>query len=357
MFRPDFPLPGVVQERGGAMVYTSPTSTAALPTIERERPSVAERQWLRPVFGFVLLFAAVWLGLYAAYTLLPFTRPGSVVIADAKFDTLVKGPMFAAQDRFRVMVFGHSKALTMVRPIELDEAMGPGFRSYNLGLPGEVRFLPILEAALQAGNVPTHVLLTVPWDNKPAKPGLIDFLRNDNEIATTLLPFRTFPRDATLFVFDNRHRLAEAVHDVAAQRDRMLRERGYYFIKSQSHYANDRLPDDYALPTDHPDRVDVRKFPETSFVRTRLEELATKYGFEIVFIPLPHRIGEFAPAPAADEARLATLSEHPRIRVMGPDYFSYPPAYFSDPVHMNGTGALAYTADLARLLKSSGVLH
>jgi hypothetical protein len=338
------------------MVYTSPTSSAALPTIERERPSVAERQWLRPVLGFALLFAAVWLGLYAAYTLLPFTHPGSIVIADAKFDTLVKGPMFGPQDRFRVMVFGHSKALTMLRPLELDPAMGPGFRSYNLGLPGEERFLPILEAALDAGNVPTHVFLTLSWDNKPEKPGLMDFLRNDTEIAKTVMPFRTFPRDATLFLFENRHRLAEAVHDVAAQRDRMLEERGYYFIKSQSHYANDRLPDDYALPTDRPDRIDVRKFPERSFVRSRLEELATKYGFEIVFIPVPHRFGEFAPAPVADAARLKTLSDHPRIRVMGPDYFSYPPAYFSDPVHMNGQGASAYTADFARLLKSSGVL-
>ena len=96
----------------------------------------------------------MWLLLYAAYALLPFTRPGSVVVADAKFDTLVKGSMFGPRDRHRVMVFGHSKVLTCLRPQELDAAMAPGFRSYNLGLPGEVRFLPILEAALEAGNIP-----------------------------------------------------------------------------------------------------------------------------------------------------------------------------------------------------------
>lgn len=338
------------------MVY-SPSSSAALPTFERERPAVAAGQWWRPVAGFVLLFAAVWLSLYAAYILLPFTRPGSVVIADAKFETLVKAPMFGPQDRYRVMVFGHSKALTCVHPRELDAAIGAGFRSFNLGLPGEEHFLPILEAALEAGNVPTHVLLTLPWDNKPEKPGLMDFLRDDPEIAKTLMPFRTFPRDASLFLFANRNRLAEAVHDVAAQRDSMLEERGYYFIKSQSHYANDRLPDDYALPTDRPIRVERRRFPERSFTRTRLEQLAMKYGFEVVFIPVPFRIGEFAPAPAEDNTRSMTLSDHPRIRVMGPDYFNYPPAYFADPVHMNLQGALAYTADLARLLKSSGVLH
>ena len=120
------------------MVYTSPSSSAAMPTSERERPAAVTAGSGRSRSpGFVLLFAAVWLLLYAAYTMLPFTRPGSVVIADAKFDTLVKGRMFGPHDRYRVMVFGHSKALTSVRPRELDRRWGREFRSYNLGLPGE----------------------------------------------------------------------------------------------------------------------------------------------------------------------------------------------------------------------------
>lgn len=335
------------------MVYTSPTSSTA--TSDPERTAAAGvGAWQSPVAEFVLLFAAVWLLLYAAYALLPFMRPGSVVIADAKFETLVKGRMFDPQDRYRVMAFGHSKALTCVRPRELDAAMGTGFRSYNLGLPGEVHFLPILEAALEAGNVPTHVLLTLAWDGKVDRPGVMAFLRDDPAIAKTLLPFRTFPRDATLFLFENRNRLAEAVHDVAVQREGMLEERGWYFIKSQSHYKDDRLPDDYALPTDRPNKIEERKIPDKSFVRARLEELSARYGFEIVFIPVPYRIGEFKAAPAADATRLKTISERPQIRVLGPDYLNYPPAFFADPHHMNLQGALAYTSDLVRLLKGSG---
>jgi hypothetical protein len=336
------------------MVFTSPSSSATLPTVERERFGAAASKWHRPVAAYVLLFAAVWLLLDTIYITLPFLRPGSVVIAQAKFETLVKGNMFGPQDRHRVMIFGHSKVLTSVRPDELDTAVGPGFRSYNLGLPGEVHFLPILEAALLAGNVPTHVLLTLAWDAKRDKDGLIDALRNDTVIANTLLPFRSLPRDATLFVFENRKRLSEAVHDVAAQRNAMLEERGWYFIKSQSDFEDDRLPKDYALPTDHPTGTNERKIPEKSLTRERLEQLARQYGFQILMIPVPFRIGEFAPAPAADNVRLATISDHPLIRVLGPDYFSYPPAFFADPHHMNPRGALAYTADLARLLKTSG---
>jgi hypothetical protein len=337
------------------MVSSSPSSSAALPAIERDRYGVAAaRKWHRPVGAFVLLFAAVWLSLYAAYVLLPFTRPGAVIITNAKFATLVKDNMFGPQDRYRVMMFGHSKVLTSVRPRELDVAVGPGFRSYNLGLPGEVHFLPMLEAALQAGNVPTHVLLTVPWDIKRGKDGFMDALRNDAAIANTLLPFRTLPRDAALFLFENRNRLLEAVDDVTAQRDSMLEERGWYFIKSQSEFEDDRLPDDYALPTDQPARIDVRTIPEKSFARERLRQLAMQYGFQILFIPVSYRSGQFAPAPAADNARLMTLSEHPLIRVLGPDYWTYPPGLFADPQHMNPHGAQAYTADLARMLKNSG---
>jgi hypothetical protein len=336
------------------MAFTSQSSSATLPSADRDVAATVAGRWRRPVATFVLAFAAAWLALDMAYIGLPFIRPGSVVIADAKFETLVTGRMFDPQDRYRVMIFGHSKVLTAARPRELDAAMGPQFRSYNLGLPGEIRFLPILEAALEAGNVPTHVLLTLPWDGKPDGDGLIDALHNDAAIAKAWLPFRTLPRDATLFVFANRQRLADGIGDVSIERSRMLDERGWYFIKSQSHYGGDRLPDDYALPTDQPTSLASRPIAEQSFTRTRLAQLARQYGFQVLLIPLLYRAGEFAAAPAADAGRVATIADQPLIRVLGPDYFSYPPALFADPQHTNPQGASVYTADLARLLKRSG---
>ncbi|WP_136623396.1 hypothetical protein [Bradyrhizobium centrolobii] len=333
------------------MAGSSLSSTAAS---EQSKTATAATPWLMPVAAFVVLLGAVWLSLYAAYVLLPFLRPGSVVIADAKFDTLVKGAMFGPQDRNRVMVFGHSKLLSALRPRELDAAVGPGFRSYNLGLPGEVHFLPILEAALSAGNVPTHLLLTIPWDDKREAAGFADVVRDDNALASTLFPFRNLPRDTALFVVQNRNRLSDAVRDVEIQRSAMLNDRGWYFIKSQSHYPGDRLPDDYALPADHPARAEIRVIPEKSVARARLEQLARQYRFQILLVPLFFRAGEAAPLPPADNAKLTTISDHPLIRVLGPDYFTYPPALFADPQHMNPAGAQVYTADLAKLLRDSG---
>lgn len=319
-----------------------------------EEPAAVVAPWLKSVVVFGLLFGAVWLSLHAAYAMLPFIRPGSVVIAYAKLDTLVKGKMFGPQDRNRVMIFGNSKLLSALRPPDLDAAVGSGFRSYNLGLPGEVHFLPILEAALEAGNVPTHVLLTIPWDDKNEADALADILRNDNALASTLFPFRNLPREAALFAFQNLDRLSDARRDVETQRAAMLRDRGWYFIKSQSHYQGDRLPDNYALPTDHPTRIELRIMAEKSQSRDRLERLARQHGFQIVIVPGFFRAGEVAPLPAADNVRSAMISDRPLIRVLGPDYFIYPPALFADPQHMNPTGALAYTTDLAKLLKATG---
>lgn len=338
-------------------MFSTSSSSATLQIDEQVRPALAANSWLKPVATFVGALAIVWSLLFIASALLPFVRPGYLIIADAKFDNLVKGNMFGAQDRYRVMIFGFSKVLAGVRPRELDAAMGDGFRSYNLGLPGEVRFLPILESALSAGNVPTHVLLTLPWDAKPDRDGALDVLRDDASIVRLLVPFRTLPRDLSLFAFENWNHLAQALRGVDLQRQAMLEQRGWYFIKSQSHYENDRLPDDYSLPTDRPALIDERQIPARSFVRERLEQLAKQYGFQTLFIPMPARIGERAAAPAADRTRLATISAQPLIRVLGPDYLSYAPADFADPVHMNPRGALAYTADLAKLLKSSGVFN
>lgn len=343
-----------ISERATATVRSPLSSPEAASAVNAEEPAAIAAPWLKSVVVFGLLFGAVWLSLYTAYAMLPFIRPGSVVIAYAKLDSLVKGRMFGPQDRNRVMVFGNSKLLSALRPSDLDAAVGPGFRSYNLGLPGEVHFLPILEAALEAGNVPTHVLLTIPWDGKGVSDTFADTLRNDNLLANTLFPFRNLPREAALFAFQNLDRLSDARRDVEIQRAAMLRDRGWYFIKSQSHYPGDRLPDDYALPTDHPTRIELRMIPEKSHSRNHLERLASQYGFQIMIVPGFFRAGEAAPLPAADDARSMMISDRPLIRVLGPDYFMYPPALFADPQHMNPAGARAYTADLAKLLNSTG---
>jgi hypothetical protein len=308
----------------------------------------------RAIMRFAVLAALAWAVMDACYTKLPLIRPGADIVMAAKFDAMVKRRMFAPTDHYRVFVFGNSKTMAGFRPDEFDAAFPPGVRSYNLGLPGEARFLPILKAALAAGNVPTHVLLTIPWDGKPA-PTWLDRLRDDEAILYTLVPFRDLPRDAVTFLAASRLHMRERYEDAAHERARMLEQRGWYFIKSQSLFEGDALPDDYSLPTDHPAEFLPREIPPASFARDELEALARKYGFRIVMVPGNMRGHAEAAAPAADDNRLRAIAGNAAIRIAGPDYWVYPAADFADPVHLNPRGATAYTHDLARLAAALGI--
>jgi hypothetical protein len=333
-----------------AVVFTQIGSdtTAAL---GEARVVTGGAEWRRPTAVFVGLFSLCWLLLYVVHTALPMIQSGAVAIIQAKFDRLVKQQMFAPDDRTRIMIFGNSKVVTGFYPSEFDPVFGPGMRSFNLGLPAEERFVPILEAALAAGNVPTHVLVTFPWDARTAPPPQLAILHDDNALINAVLPFRTLPRDLVLFAYNNRFRFAEGIRYEASQLDLMVENRGWYFIKWQSHFLNDQLPDDFTIPTDHPNQSDVRQFPARSLARDRLMQLATQYGFQILLVPSYHRTGEFAPAPSADADRDTVISTSPLVRLIGPDYWTYPTHYFADPVHLNPSGRSIYTADLAALLQ------
>jgi hypothetical protein len=305
----------------------------------------------RPTAIFIGLFSLVWLLLYVVHAALPEIQSGAMAIYAAKFDRLAGQHLFAPEDRTRIMIFGNSKVITGFYPGEFDPVFGQGVRSYNMGLPAEERFLPILEAALAAGNVPTHILLTFPWDAKSEPPPRLAILHDDNALINAVLPFRTVPRDLVLFAYNNRFNFAEGIRFTGSQIDHMIENRGWYFIKWQSHFLNDQLPDGFAIPSDHPNRPEVRPMPERSLTRDRLTQLQTQYGFQILLIPSYHRTGEFAPAPQADADRDTIISSSPRVRMIGPDYWTYPSHYFADPVHLNPVGRSVYTADLAALLQ------
>jgi hypothetical protein len=310
----------------------------------------------RSVMRFVVIAALVWIALDWCYTKFPMIRPGADIVMEAKFQSLVKARMFSSEDRHRILVFGNSKTLAGFRPEEFDASFKPGVHSYNLGLPGDARILPILKAALAAGNIPTHVFLTVPWDNKP-KPTLLDYLRDDETILYTLIPFRDLPRDIVSFVATSHFQFRQRYQESRHERDRMLAQRGWYFIKGQSFFPSGELPDDYSIPTDHPDEFIPRAIPAESFVLSELDRMSRQYGFKVILVPGNMRRHAEAPAPVADEKRGVDIPGHAGMRVIGPDYWIYPPKDYSDAVHLNPIGATAYTRDLARLVADSGVLN
>ncbi|SFK13635.1 hypothetical protein [Methylocapsa palsarum] len=308
-------------------------------------------------FGvFLILAAAIWLSLYAISKSFPFVQNGATAIAEEKQILALNPHMFAPGDKIRVIAFGNSKTLAGFRPSVFSSQVGSESSAENLAIPGDSRFLDLLETALTHGAAPTHVFLQtlpLPEDEADRSQSPWNYFLDNKKMVKLLFPFRPFIRDAIIFAFESRSAgsLTAQYRSNASQIEKMREERGYYFIKSQSHYAGDRLPDGYSLPTDTPNKVATRNVDTNDPYFQRLMRLADQYDFQIVLIPTAYRPGEFAEAPPIDAESVKALKSFPRVHVVGPAYWIYDLAEFSDPVHLNMHGAERYSKQLAALFQ------
>ena len=307
------------------------------------------RSWLG-VLAFLALTALVYAALFAAWRALPYIRPGADLVMDAKLTRLPDEMRFGPGDTQRVIVFGDSRILSGLRPETFDAAAGPGVKSYNMGLPDGPDFLPVLEDLLRRGVRPTAVLTAQLWTGEPRPPSPIDRLQDNTAMAGRLLPFRSLVRDAATFAALSHGRLAWRYRQNGAEVAGMLAGRGWYFIKEQSHFPGDRLPDGFRLPTDRPAWRPPTPEAAAGWRYDRLMRLAGRYGFEVLIIPAPRREGVFAPPAQAPPVR--RISQ--RLGRLGPDYLILPHRDFSDPLHPNPAGAEAYSRALGAAFARRG---
>ena len=225
-------------------------------------------------------------------------------------------------------------------------------QSFNLGLPGDENFLPILTNFLDGGNRPTHVLIATAWPDLQ-KPTLLSVITANRAVNQFLFPFHNLPRDLALFAFDalGGRGIGGQYAYGREQAAGMIADRGWYFIAGQSHFPNDQLPLDYALPSDTPAVQYTPPVYTQSYLFRRLTELAAQYDFQVWLIPTPFRQGEFAAPAGGANNGLNTIAGFDRVGRIGPDYVLLSPPNFSDPVHLNKFGAKEYSQYLAKLIK------
>ncbi|WP_395664251.1 hypothetical protein [Methylocella sp.] len=321
-------------------------------TESRDLPLGRTYQSLRAsIIRFLIVFSIVWVCLYALQYLFPYVQNGAAAVKNVKYAAAQKAGLFSPDAKFRYFAFGNSKSLAGFEPESFDRALGGEVTAYNLAIPGDSKFVDLLDSALKAGNVPSHVLLQLLPEADPHESSFWALLQDNKKIANILFPFRNFVRDAVVFAFESRGRGVVAQYRSNADQIRQLGEdRGYFFIKSQSHFPGDRLPDGYALPTDRPNEIMKRPFNPSDPDFLRLMRLAEQYGFQVFVAPAAFRQGEYAPPPPVDQALTDALRPFPNAHVLGPAYWLYEPKEFSDPVHLNPAGAQKYTSGLADLV-------
>lgn len=304
------------------------------------------------VIRFFFLAALVWIGLYFADRKLVYVHAGSDLISDQKKYTLAQHQVLRADAPLRVVALGNSRMLSSFRPDIFDAQFQGRASSFNFGIPGDSRIFPLLDRILESGNRPTHVLLQAAWKSDTEVQTTPWLLKDDKRILNALLPFRKLPRDMALFAFQARSGGIQQQWDKVRQEvEGVERNRGWYFISAQSHYADHRLPTDFSLPSDRPNDIDPRPLDISASEFAHLKELAARYHFRILLIPHAVRFGEFREDPSTGAQ---VISSDPYIAVIGPHYWLMSPASFSDPVHTNIPGSEDFTRRLAQLLQASG---
>jgi hypothetical protein len=300
---------------------------------------------------YFLLAALLWCTLYAADKKLIYVHAGSDLIYAQKFNIFSRSNLFPTHTKYRVLVMGNSKTLSAFRPDLFDENFNGTVSSFNMALPGDSNFIKLLTATIEGGNRPTHVLLQTSWNELNLTTHNAMLLKDDKRILNAILPFRKLPRDFVLFCFQARQDgFGHEWDRVKAEVDGVEDARGWYFIRAQSHYSNNRLPSDFALPDDHPTVADRRKATPSGALYDELAKLANKYHFKVLLVPHARRTTQSAQTP--DTGRVI-LSKAPYIATLGPLYWRLDPSNFSDPVHMNIPGSELYTHSLANLLALS----
>ena len=310
--------------------------------------------------GALLGFVLLWVLFYAIFRLLPYVSAGADVVFRAKLQQETSGTVFPPDHHARrVLIFGSSKVLAGFVPSYFDQkAAGDGQRyySYNSGYPAREFFLPQLQKMIKNDSgVPDILLLTLPWQSRQGRFNVFHLVKSDHDLAEDFFPFRYLIRDLFLFTVTSRSHggLLSFYRESRLNAARMLQDRGYYFITEQSHFANDRLPDDFHLGTDEPDTIAVRTADSGSTELRELNRIVEERHIQCFFVPDYRRAAERAAAPAVDRPFVELLQRYSSCKLLGPDYYSYPNWMFSDSGHLNRDGAKIYTSALYNLLANA----
>jgi hypothetical protein len=335
-------------------------STAQIDDVGRTatKPKPVLSGW-RSATLLLIGFVALWLFFFWCYQTSPILSSASNLVRYSIKEQVLSGKAFPPDFHGSTLaIFGTSKAMAGFVPDEFDKLASQDSHSvysFNSGEPGsrEGDFVTPLETMAEHGRPPDIILLTYPWESVSKNFSVFKLKQDDNEIADTVFPFRLLARNAMRFVVNSRRfgGPANLYRQGLRTGAEVVQARGYYFIKELSVYPTEQMPSDYTLASDQPDKVLVRKADPDSKELDRLNHLVTKYKMQCFYVPLYFRTHEAAPPPPTDLEFAATLAKHSGCHVLGPDYMLYPPAFFSDPIHLNQHGAQIYTADLYRLLE------
>ena len=298
-------------------------------------------------------------------------KDGASIVCEEKRIAVRKKIWKASEDKINVLYFGASGILTALIPEVFDSVLNQQTYSMNLALPA----LPIgsyyhyFLDYLENNPAPEHIIMTYHVDDEPillfntyGNQGInfprevVSYFLNrpdKNQIINYLLPFHVYWKSLFRYyynsVFNPSHIEETSKRNELIVRD-MIKERGYYFIMEQARFPDGRLPENYMEESDCPD-CELKIFdPDTDVYVDRFFKLTKELNVEVLLISYPVRKGVYKQFETTPEPIRKLVDRYENISIPSDGWKLpfYPNKYFSDPVHLNKSGALLFTKDIAQ---------
>jgi len=297
-----------------------------------------------------IIFAISLIGFYILFFFLNkqnfYVQDGATIINQGKERALENGDISFAEGKTKIMYIGNSKILSGFVPSLFDSLSGNSTYSINYAMGGQDLENVFYQLA-KTETKPDVLVLQRPWVKDISAS-----LENQEKLLTMdkLIPFRNYIRNVFLFLGrakTNGYSFQE-FYDISKQSSEdMIANRGYYFIASQALYPDAKLPADYQLAGDDTSKFEPHVIQTEGPIFEKINNWATENKVHVLIgMDFMRRLE----APIGQKsfiANRAVLEEYPYLHVLeSAPYVRMENEYFSDPVHLNPTGARLFTRSL-----------
>lgn len=306
-------------------------------------------------------------------------KDGAAQVCETKRQMVRSGAVHYEKDKDNVLFLGTSRILAGIAPTCFDELNGGKTFSYNLALPG----LPISSAYfvmrdyLEKNPPPQYVVMQLYIDRcrsctlynyyavqgleRPAEIlSLFKYMPNKAIIFNYIFPFRMYKFHTARYIFDSIFmpgRIRSIRKKNNAILNRMIENKGYYFIEEQAMAANNMLPDDFAEEGRGGETINKASSYDP-FVDPYVKmffDLARDCGVKVLLIEPPYRERQYLQHGEMPLQYEMLLKQYSNVAIAreGWKLKFYENRFFSDPTHLNKEGAQRYTGEIYEEFKEA----
>lgn len=329
------------------------------------------KRFVKKIFFLVFLFFVMLLVLnYLGVKAGSIYKDGAAMVCETKREMIRTGDIHYKKGKVNVLFLGTSRVLAGIKPAYFDELTEGKTFSYNLALPGLAigSYYFVLRDYLEKNPPPRYVIMQLRINRCRnckmyyyyASQGVttlderVSLFKNNQDksiIFNFIFPFRMYKFHTVRYIYDRVLRPSRIRQTQKKNRtilNRMIKNRGYYFIEEQAVAQDNILPEGF-----------IKEPRDSIHQASSYDPFIDPYTKLFFDLALEHQVNVLLVQPVYREHQYLQYGEMPLQYVSILDQYSnvsmakegwklrfYKNQFFSDPVHLNKDGAVRYTREI-----------